>query len=130
MQSSSLFCHTNPTVVVFKNPHLISSIPPWNKQDSSSTSSSFQPGYPSIDATELLNTATIASTFLRRFFRTAAPLSPEAMSAATQKAQGLIDENTVMVFSKSYCPYCRQTKQLLSELGARFEVIELDQIGE
>ena len=51
------------------------------------------------------------------------------MSAAKTKAQGLIDENGAMVFSKSYCPYCRQTKSLLSELGAKFNVIELDQIG-
>lgn len=33
------------------------------------------------------------------------------------------------VFSKSYCPYCRATKQLLTEKGARFYVIELDQVG-
>ncbi len=52
------------------------------------------------------------------------------MSAAKTKAQGIIDENPVAVFSKSYCPYCRATKQLLSEMGARFYAIELDQVGE
>lgn len=46
--------------------------------------------------------------------------------AAKDKAQKLIDENSVMVFSKSYCPYCRATKQLLTELGAHFNVYELD----
>ena len=51
------------------------------------------------------------------------------MSAAKTKAQTLIDENPVMVFSKSYCPYCRATKQLLSEKGAKYEVLELDMIG-
>lgn len=34
------------------------------------------------------------------------------------------------VFSKSYCPYCRATKSTLSELGAKFFVLELDQVGE
>lgn len=34
------------------------------------------------------------------------------------------------VFSKSYCPYCRASKTLLSEMGAKFYVIEMDQVGE
>lgn len=34
-----------------------------------------------------------------------------------------------MVFSKSYCPYCRASKATLQELGAQFLAIELDQIG-
>ena len=51
------------------------------------------------------------------------------MAAVKEKAQKYIDDNSVMVFSKSYCPYCRATKQTLSELGAKFQVIELDQVG-
>lgn len=34
------------------------------------------------------------------------------------------------VFSKSYCPYCRATKALLTEMGAKYYAIELDQVGE
>jgi len=52
------------------------------------------------------------------------------MSAAKTKAQSLIDENPVMVFSKSYCPYCRASKALLTELGAEFNVVELDQVDD
>ncbi|KAL8669834.1 MAG: hypothetical protein Q9168_005599 [Polycauliona sp. 1 TL-2023] len=52
------------------------------------------------------------------------------MSAAKTKAQNIIDENAVAVFSKSYCPYCRSTKSLLSELGAKFYVIEMDQVDD
>ena len=33
------------------------------------------------------------------------------------------------VFSKSYCPYCKASKSLLSELGAKPYILELDQIG-
>ncbi|TVY48895.1 Glutaredoxin [Lachnellula occidentalis] len=50
------------------------------------------------------------------------------MSAAKTKAQNIIDENAVAVFSKSYCPYCKATKSLLSELGAKYYAIELDQV--
>ncbi|KAL8709177.1 MAG: hypothetical protein Q9220_006057 [cf. Caloplaca sp. 1 TL-2023] len=52
------------------------------------------------------------------------------MSAAKTKAQSIIDENAVAVFSKSYCPYCRASKTLLSEMGAKFYVIEMDQIDD
>ncbi|KAL8722470.1 MAG: hypothetical protein Q9181_007482 [Wetmoreana brouardii] len=52
------------------------------------------------------------------------------MSAAKTKAQSIIDENAVAVFSKSYCPYCRASKTLLSELGAKFFVIEMDQVDD
>jgi len=48
--------------------------------------------------------------------------------AAKAKAQKIIDENAVAVFSKSYCPYCKATKSLLSELGAKSYIIELDQV--
>jgi hypothetical protein len=51
------------------------------------------------------------------------------MSAAKTKAQGIIDDNAVAVFSKSYCPYCKAAKSLLTENGAKFYTIELDQVG-
>ncbi|KAI0413068.1 putative glutaredoxin [Xylaria grammica] len=62
--------------------------------------------------------------FLRQFFSSP---SPEAMSAARTRAQSIIDENAVAVFSKSYCPYCKQSKNLLNDLGAKYFLIELDQ---
>lgn len=33
------------------------------------------------------------------------------------------------VFSKSYCPYCKATKTLLSQMGANYYAIELDEVG-
>lgn len=51
------------------------------------------------------------------------------MSATKTKIQSIIDENPVAVFSKSYCPYCNQAKALLSQQGAKFFAIELDQVG-
>ncbi|BGP40562.1 Glutaredoxin [Rhodotorula kratochvilovae] len=35
-----------------------------------------------------------------------------------------------VVFSKSYCPYCRRAKQLLKDLGEDYDVYELDQMDE
>ncbi|KAH6720255.1 putative glutaredoxin [Leptodontidium sp. MPI-SDFR-AT-0119] len=52
------------------------------------------------------------------------------MSVAKTKAQNIINENAVAVFSKSYCPYCKATKSLLTELGANFYTIELDQVDD
>lgn len=50
-------------------------------------------------------------------------LSPEA---ALEKVQTLRNDNAVMVFSKSHCGYCQNTKRILNQAGAKFEVIELD----
>jgi len=67
-------------------------------------------------------------SFFTRLFATSAPSA--AMSAAKVKAQGIIDDNAVAVFSKSYCPYCKATKSLLTEMGANFYSIELDQVDD
>ena len=39
-----------------------------------------------------------------------------------------IKDNKVMVFSKSYCPYCTETKKTLDSLGVKAKIIELDQV--
>ncbi|KUI57341.1 Glutaredoxin [Cytospora mali] len=48
------------------------------------------------------------------------------MDAATQKAKTLIEENPVMVFSKSYCPYCQASKKTLDKTGVKYTAYELD----
>ena len=40
----------------------------------------------------------------------------------------MIGDNKVMVFSKSYCPFCHETKAALKDLGVDYKVIELDQV--
>lgn len=37
-----------------------------------------------------------------------------------------IKVNPVVVFSKSYCPFCTKTKSLLAKHSAKHKVIELD----
>ncbi|GFQ07723.1 glutaredoxin, partial [Phtheirospermum japonicum] len=38
----------------------------------------------------------------------------------------IVASNPVVVFSKSYCPYCVAVKELLRKLGATYKVIELN----
>ncbi|KAI5341193.1 PREDICTED: glutaredoxin [Prunus dulcis] len=45
---------------------------------------------------------------------------------ALTKAKEIVSSNSVVVFSKTYCPYCVSVKQLLTQLGAKFKAIELD----
>ena len=48
-------------------------------------------------------------------------------------AQKFVDEkvanNKVMVFSKSYCPYCKMAKDVLKEVGVQYGLVELDERG-
>jgi len=46
--------------------------------------------------------------------------------AAKQRAETIINDNGVAVFSKSYCPYCKASKALLDQMGAKYYAIELD----
>ncbi|KAI9994382.1 hypothetical protein PInf_010992 [Phytophthora infestans] len=50
------------------------------------------------------------------------------MVSAKENVQTQIAASPVVVYSKSYCRYCTKTKTLLTELGAKYEVVELDQI--
>ncbi|CEI65969.1 hypothetical protein FVEN_g4615 [Fusarium venenatum] len=52
------------------------------------------------------------------------------MSQASTKVQQLIDNNSVVVFSKSYCPYCKQTKKTLDDLNTEYELLELDEVSD
>mmetsp|Transcript_7682 Transcript_7682/g.18822 ORF Transcript_7682/g.18822 Transcript_7682/m.18822 type:complete len:135 (-) Transcript_7682:1324-1728(-) len=41
-----------------------------------------------------------------------------------------IDSNDVVVFSKSYCPFCTKTKDLFDSLDVKYAVHELDEMGD
>ncbi|KAK3154638.1 hypothetical protein QOZ80_2BG0193230 [Eleusine coracana subsp. coracana] len=45
---------------------------------------------------------------------------------ALDKAKEIVASSPVVVFSKTHCPYSARAKQLLTELGASYEVVELD----
>ncbi|KAJ3193488.1 hypothetical protein HK101_004733 [Irineochytrium annulatum] len=48
------------------------------------------------------------------------------MSAIKELTDAAISSNKVMVFSKSYCPYCRKAKSLLDSLKVPYLAYELD----
>ncbi|CAH0474000.1 unnamed protein product [Peronospora belbahrii] len=52
------------------------------------------------------------------------------MPSAKETVEAKIAASPVVVYSKSYCQYCTKTKALLTQLGAKYEVVELDQISD
>ncbi|KAF9096693.1 hypothetical protein BGX29_007285 [Mortierella sp. GBA35] len=49
------------------------------------------------------------------------------MAAALKtKIDKVIAENAVVVFSKTYCPYCTKAKNLLAQHGVKAFIVELD----
>ncbi|KAJ0971513.1 hypothetical protein J5N97_019472 [Dioscorea zingiberensis] len=45
---------------------------------------------------------------------------------ALPKAKEMVSSNPVVVFSKSYCPFCDQVKELLTKLGTTYKTVELN----
>ncbi|XP_057437333.1 glutaredoxin [Lotus japonicus] len=45
---------------------------------------------------------------------------------ALPKAKEIVSSNAVVVFSKTYCPFCVDVKKLFANLGVNYKVIELD----
>lgn len=87
--------------------------------------------------------------FIRSFFTSAVRLSPEAKMANVKEVERIINNNNVgmffcspqplhlthrprltkfqiVVFSKTWCPYCKAAKAALNESKANYEVVELD----
>lgn len=53
---------------------------------------------------------------------------------AKERAKAFVDEkiasDKVVVFSKSYCPYCTMAKQALNETGVKFTVLEIEDMDD
>ncbi|XP_046543864.1 glutaredoxin-like [Haliotis rubra] len=47
-------------------------------------------------------------------------------SKEAREVAGLITENCVMVFSKTYCPYCKEVKNIFKNMNVPFQCVELD----
>ncbi|EFJ22817.1 hypothetical protein SELMODRAFT_104174 [Selaginella moellendorffii] len=45
---------------------------------------------------------------------------------ALSKAKDIVAHNPLVVFSKTYCPFCVKVKELFSSIGAQPKVVELD----
>ncbi|XP_042238035.1 thioredoxin reductase 1, cytoplasmic-like [Homarus americanus] len=60
-------------------------------------------------------------------YSTMAPITTQGLTPL-QVVENSIKENKVMVFSKSYCPFCHKVKDLLNQLNVEYTTLELDQI--
>ncbi|KAI8997433.1 thioredoxin-like protein [Pilobolus umbonatus] len=49
------------------------------------------------------------------------------MSRIEEIVEETIKTNRVVVYSKTYCPYCTKAKKVLQDMGIEFIAIELDQ---
>lgn len=54
-------------------------------------------------------------------------MPPTGREALRSQVQELLEKNAVMLFSKSYCPYCDRVKELFTTLGKEYFALELDQ---
>jgi hypothetical protein len=70
----------------------------------------------------------LLTTSVSRFRAVSSPSRPlsASMSSIRAEIEQDIKQNKVMVFSKSYCPYCTEAKTAISKLGVAFKAIELD----
>ncbi|KAF5758586.1 putative thioredoxin-disulfide reductase [Helianthus annuus] len=59
--------------------------------------------------------------------RTQQQTSKEEIDMALSKAKQIVSDNPVVVFSKTWCGYCKGVKKLFSELNVSYKVIELDE---
>ena len=54
----------------------------------------------------------------------------EDLTEALKVADQNIKDNAIMIFSKSYCPFCKKVKQMFQDKGLAFVALELDQMGQ
>ena len=56
----------------------------------------------------------------------------QASADATLEAQikATVAESKVVVYSKSWCPFCRKTKDLFESMGVAYTAIELDEMDD
>ena len=80
------------------------------------------------------NSAVVRSSstaFANNFSSRASSRSPTAAYASPMEyAKSEIASNDVVVFSKSYCPFCTSTKQLFSSMNIDAKVIELNEMDD
>ncbi|CAN7038109.1 unnamed protein product, partial [Brassica rapa subsp. trilocularis] len=56
-------------------------------------------------------------------------VSSASSSPEAEFVQKTISSHKIVIFSKSYCPYCRRAKSVFSELDQVPHVVELDERG-
>lgn len=80
-----------------------------------------RPNYPQFSKDHRLSVT--YSSFPSRILASASPSLEEQIQEKNQK-------HPVIVYSKSWCPYCGEVKRLFRELKVDFTAVELDQVVE
>ena len=57
------------------------------------------------------------------------PIHADAASLEGQ-IKATVETNKVVVYSKSWCPFCAKTKSLFDSMGVEYTAVELDQLDE
>ncbi|CBN79183.1 Glutaredoxin [Ectocarpus siliculosus] len=50
------------------------------------------------------------------------------MSEHVDAVNEMVGQHGVVVYSKTYCPFCTKAKKALKDVGAKYELIELDEV--
>lgn len=53
-------------------------------------------------------------------------MAPIPADEAAAKVEELVTTKEVLIFSKTYCPFCKKVKALFTDLGIEFHAVELD----
>ena len=69
---------------------------------------------------------TMRGLWLIVYFVIASGLGEDLAQPYRARAKALIEEHSVMVFSKTYCPHCTKAKALLDSLMVSYTALELD----
>lgn len=51
------------------------------------------------------------------------------MASKADQVKQAVSSNKVVIYSKTYCPYCTRAKSLLQKLNVPAMVVELDNMG-
>ena len=51
-------------------------------------------------------------------------------TGTAEEVKKVVESNKVVVFAKTFCPFCKKAKALLESLNVDFATIELDELGE
>ncbi|KAJ3151385.1 hypothetical protein HDU86_006085 [Geranomyces michiganensis] len=62
--------------------------------------------------------------------KTQTPASGSSPNAAATAVDDAIKTHDVVIYSKTYCPYCDKAKALLKSKGQAFELVELDSVAD
>ncbi|XP_008560297.1 uncharacterized protein LOC103580356 isoform X1 [Microplitis demolitor] len=49
------------------------------------------------------------------------------MTIDRETVENLIKSDTVVIFSKTYCPYCKMAKEVFDKMNKTYKAIELDE---